>query len=486
MKKFFIGLFIVTDLLLFVIIFRTFMFSSKQPEIEPIAVFPVSDSAKYHLSEAISIPTISNEDPILFDSTSFDLFMRFMETTYPLVHSKLAVTPINTYSRIFYWEGTDPSLNPIILMGHLDVVPVAEENRSKWKEEPFGQTIKEGVIWGRGAIDDKISVIGNLEAVESLLAENYQPQRSIYLCFGHDEELGGVRGATSIVNYLEEQGVEAEFVMDEGFAVTQGLTPGVSQDVAMIGTAEKGFVSLTLKVNMEGGHSSMPKPESAIDMVSKAVIKLKENPFPAIITQPVEDFMMTTGPEMGFVQKMAFANLWLFKPLVIKTLEEFPSSNAMIRTTTAPTIIQGGVKENVIPYEAQATINFRLLPGTTIEDVKARVRDLIADDRITIEEGPFNSESPGSSPTDGFGYQMIRQTVHELFPNTLTTPNLVIGGTDSRYYYPISPNVYRFTPFYLNAETLKTFHGINERISVEDFETAVRYYTQLIRNSTGS
>ena len=484
MKRFFIVIFILFDVLLVVLLVNTFTFDSKQPEVDVIAPISVADSAKYRMAHAISIPTISNEDPTEFDSSAFDRFNTFLTDNYPLSHQQMEVTPINKYSRIFKWKGTDPSLQPIILMGHLDVVPVADENRSKWQEAPFGQTIKEGVIWGRGAIDDKISVIGNLEATEQLIAEGYQPKRTLYLCFGHDEELGGLKGAVPIVEHLKSQRVQAAFVLDEGFAITQGLAPGVDQDLAMIGTAEKGFVSLTLAISLKGGHSSMPAKESAIDALSRAVVKLKDQPFPAKITAPVADFMDHAGPEMPFMQKFVFANRWLLSSLIIGVFEDSGSGNPMVRTTTAPTIISAGIKENVIPYEAKATVNFRILPGTSIQQVKERVAEIIADDRIKIIEGNFSSEAPQSSPTNSMGYQMIRQTIHQVFPNTLSTPNLVVGATDSRYYYPLSPNVYRFTPIYLNQETVSTFHGVNERISVNDFENAIRYYIQLIKNST--
>ena len=486
MKKILIGLFLAIDLLIVILLFNTFTFDSRQLETALITPITVSDSARYRMATAISIPTISHENPALFDSAAFDTFTQFLESSYPLVHQSLEVTPINKYSRIYHWQGKQSSLKPIILMGHLDVVPVPQENLPKWTEAPFGMTIKDNIIWGRGAIDDKISVIGNLEAVEGLLREGYQPERSVYLCFGHDEELGGLNGAIPIVNHLKSKGVEAEFVLDEGFAITQGLTPGIDQDLALIGTAEKGFVSLTLSVQLKGGHSSMPAKESAIDVLAKAIVKLKENPFPATLTEPVRDFMEHAGPEMPFLQKMAFANRWLLEPMIMNVFESTPSGNSMIRTTTAPTIFQSGIKENIIPYEAKATVNFRIVPGMSIKEVKERVAKLIDDERIQITEGSFNSEAPASSPTNSLGYERIRQTIHEIFPETLSSPNLVVGATDSRYYYPLSPNVYRFTPIYLNSETVGTFHGVDERISVSDFENAIRYYVQLIKNSTKS
>lgn len=485
MKKILLAILALILIVAGYILFNTFTFPSKQISVEPAPEREIPASAKEHLAKALSIRTISNENPQDFDSAAFYQFREFVKNTYPLADSLLEVTYINEFSLVFKWQGSDPSLKPVILMGHLDVVPVATENLKKWTEDPFAGNIKDGIIWGRGAIDDKISVIGNLEAAELLLKEGFKPQRTIYLCYGHDEELGGLNGAVAIVKHLKEKGVEAEFVLDEGFAITQGLVPGTDKDVALIGTAEKGFVTLNLSVTMEGGHSSMPKEETAIDVLSGAVARLKDNPFPAVITQPVQDFMTHIGPEMPFMQKMAFANPVIFKPLIVSSLEKKPSGNALIRTTTAPTIISGGIKENVIPYEAHASVNFRILPGTSIAEVKERVIHTIDDDRIEVKEGSFNSEAPKSSGVDSFGYETIHTTIKQVFPQVVVTPNLVIGATDSRYYYPLSDHVYRFTPFYLNNENIATFHGVNERISVKDFENAVRFYVQLIENTSG-
>lgn len=484
MKKILIILLLILVILLGYLIFNTLTFNSKQIDVTPAVAIEITPEVKQHMSQAIQIPTISNENPADIDSSAFYRFRDFLKATYPLTDSLLETTYINEFSVVTKWPGSNPNLKPMIVMGHIDVVPVPEENKSKWKSDPFGGEIKNGEIWGRGAIDDKISVIGNMEAVEHLLREGYKPARTLYLCFGHDEEIGGIEGAIAIVEHLKSKGVEAEFVVDEGSAITQGLVPGTNKDVALIGTAEKGFVSLKLSLEMDGGHSSMPAKETTIDVLAEAITKLKKKPFPAILTQPVLDFMDHLGPEAGFMQKMAFANPGIFKSMLISTFEKSKAGNATVRTTTAPTIIHGGVKENVIPYQASATVNFRILPGTSIEEVKEHVKATINDDRIKITEGSFSSEAPGASGTDTFGYQTINKTIRSVFPGTITTPNLVIGATDSRHYYPISENIYRFTPFYLNDESLKTFHGINERISVKDFEKAIIFYAELIKNGT--
>ncbi|MEL7001258.1 MAG: M20 family peptidase [Bacteroidota bacterium] len=483
MKKFLLGTLVLIILLSAYLFFNYLTFSSKQINVDAVELVTIPEAAREHMSKAISIPTISPENSADFDSVAFYKFKDFIKTTYPVTDSLLEVTYVKTFSMIFKWPGSDASLKPAIIMGHHDVVPVAEENRKNWTEAPFSGDIKNGYIWGRGAIDDKINVIGNLEAVELLLAQGYTPKRTLYLCFGHDEEIGG-EGAQAIVQHLKGQKVQAEFVLDEGFAISQGLIPGIEKDVALIGTAEKGFVTLKLSVNLEGGHSSIPKKETAIDVLANAVVKLKKNPFPAQVTPPLRDFMAHAGPEMSFLQKLAFANPGIFQSMIFSTYEKQPSGNALIRTTTSPTIINAGIKENVIPYEARASVNFRTLPGTSIEEVKSRVRETIGDDRIQISESEFHSEAPKASSIESFGYQTINTTIKQVFPHVLTTPNLVVGATDSRHYYAICPDIYRFTPFYLNSESIKTFHGIDEKIPVEDFENAVRFYLQLIKNAT--
>jgi len=465
------------------VLFRTFTFTKEPVSYEQVQVLNVSATSANHLAEAISIPTISFGGGRPPDSAAFFGFHQFVKETYPLADSLLNVTYINTYSMVFEWKGADPNLKPIILMGHFDVVPVVEEDLDKWSHEPFAGTIEEGVIWGRGTIDDKVTVIGLLEAVELLLSTDFWPQRTIYLCFGHDEEIGGLEGAVAIVDYLQEKGVEAEFVLDEGMAISEGMVPGIDEKVALIGTAEKGFVTLELSVDVTGGHSSMPARESAVDIMARAVVKLKDNPFPTKITPPVEGFLDQLGPAMPFSTRMAIANQWLFGSMIVDSFAESPSGNALMRTTTAPTVFNAGVKDNVIPYSARATVNFRTLPGTSNADVMDHVRKTINDDRILIKEGPFNSEAPQASSSESVGYTIIEKTAHQVFPDILSAPSLVTGATDSRYYYPLSKDVYRFTPIKITPELMTTFHGVDERIPVADFENVIRYYVQLIRNT---
>lgn len=482
MKKILLG--ILTILVLFVayILFNTFTFKSVQLQVEPLEKVEIPENSIIALQKALSIKTISHENPEDFDSTQFRAFNSFLDTTYAPLNIQLNHQVFNEFSHLYEWKGSNPSLKPIVLMGHLDVVPIASPD--KWSVDPFSAEIKGGKIWGRGTIDDKFSVIGILEAVQMLINEGFQPQRTIYLAFGHDEEVGGELGAVAIVNYLKEKGVAAEYVLDEGYAITQKLIPGIETDVAMIGIAEKGSTTIEFSVDMEGGHSSQPAPETSIDVLARAISRLKEEPMEATLSEAMQGFMSQLGPEMGFVNKMAFANKSIFKPIIISTYEGASNAgNALVRTTTAPTIFEAGIKENVIPTSARALVNFRIIPGQTAEDVMAHCLAVIDDARVKARFYGFNTNPSPVSPSDGWGYETINRSIKQIFSETFTAPNLVIAATDSRHFSPISQNIYRFVPYHINEQNISTFHGIDEHILVEDYKDAIRFYRQLILNS---
>jgi carboxypeptidase PM20D1 len=482
-----IGLFLVLAvvILLGYLLFNTLNFESKQITVDAVQKLEVGNASVQNFSKALQIRTVSPENPADFDSIQFQRFNTFLAETYPLMDSLLEHRTFNSFSHLYYWKGTNMELKPIVLMGHLDVVPVIEKNIPEWKQPPFGGNIVNDTIWGRGAIDDKVGVISIHEAVEYLLGVGYEPERSFYLAFGHDEEIGGPLGATTIANHLTKIGVEAEFVMDEGGVIADGLVPGITKPVALIGTAEKGYLSLNFDVKIEGGHSSMPDKETAIDVLANAIAKLKKNPLPAKITVPLHGFMDYLGPEMPFVNKMAFANKRLLEPLILSQYEQTPTGNALIRTTTSPTIFNSGIKDNIIPQRANATVNFRILPETTIDEVVAHVSRTIDDERITIAKGTTETEASPLSSIASMGFMTLNKSILQLFPEVLVSPNLVVGATDSRHFRNVSENIYRFSPIRLNNDTKKSFHGLNERLAITDFKDAVGFYVQLIQN-TGS
>lgn len=478
----FIALFVI--LALGYILFNTFTTKSKQINAAAIEQITLGPDVVANFSKALQIQTISPENIADFDSLQFTKFNLFLEKTYPLSDSILDHKIINEFSHLYFWKGSETNLKPIILMGHLDVVPVIDANRPFWKQDPFLGKIVNDTVWGRGTIDDKVGVIGILEAVESMLKNGFQPRRSIYLAFGHDEEIGGIYGAKAIAAHLVQQGVEAELIMDEGGSLTSGLVPGIDHDVALIGIAEKGSVSLELSVEIEGGHSSMPGKETAIDVLSGAIHKLKTNPFPALIPPPVEGFLEYLGPEMPFVNRLAFANSAIFENMIISIYESSASGNALVRTTTSPTIFNSGVKDNIIPLTATATINFRIITGSSIAEVKDHIHQVLDDERIKITEGNFNTEPSKVSSTDAAGFKMVQQTIAEVYPKALVSPYMVVGATDARHFTALSDQIYRFLPIRMDKSNIKSLHGLNERIAVSDFENSVRFYTQLIKNTS--
>ena len=435
------------------------------------------------LAGAIRFQTVSSLEDADRNAEEFRKLHAYLEQRFPLVHAKLKRESVNGYSLLYTWQGSDPNARPIALMAHQDVVPISPGTEGKWQQPPFGGVMRDGFVWGRGAWDDKANLISELQAVEMLLASGFQPRQTVYLAFGADEEVGGLRGAQQIVKLLQQRKVRLDFVIDEGLLITEGIMPGLAKPAALIGIAEKGYLSVVMKVPATPGHSSMPPPPgtSAIGMMSAALRRLDDRQLPGNIRGAAREMFETIAPEMNGFQRVALSNLWLFGPLVQKQLEKGASTNAMLRTTTALTTFHAGNKDNVVPGEAEATVNFRLLPGDTRDAVMAHVREA-AGDRFELQALPGSAEPSPVSPTASSSYQLINRTVRSLFPGTIVAPGLMIGATDSRYFAAVSDHVYRFSPVRAGPQDLARFHGTNERISVANLGELVRFYHQLLRN----
>jgi carboxypeptidase PM20D1 len=327
-------------------------------------------------------------------------------------------------------------------------------------------------------------VISILEAIERLLAQGYRPDRTVYLAFGGDEERGGYHGAALLAQTLKRRGVSAAFVLDEGLFIVDGIVPGVSGPVALVGIAEKGAANLELVVETEGGHASMPHGETAFGILSRAIGRLEANPFRAELTGVPEAMFTHLAPEMGFMERAVFANLWLFSPLVRRQLVASPSSNALLRTTAAPTIVEGGTKVNVLPSRARAVFNVRLRPGDTLDDVMDHVQRVIDDERITARVLDGASEASPVSPTERTPFKTVQRVARETFPGVVVAPALMIARTDSRHYMEITSSVFRFTPVQLTADDLGRIHGVDERLSLDGLANNIRFYYGLIRAAT--
>jgi len=469
--------------LIAVLVVRTLRFTSKQIAISPIAAIAIDESAvATRLSQAVRFQTVSHQDAARIDGNEFLGLHRYLATQFPLVHAQLTREVISQYALLYTWRGSDAHRKPVVLLSHLDVVPIEPGTEGQWTQPPFDGRIADGFIWGRGTMDDKFGVLAILEAVEMLLHDGVQPQATVYLAFGHDEEVGGDTGAQQIAKLLRTRNVEAEYVLDEGGALTRGLLPGISAPIALIGIAEKGSVSLDLRVHAIGGHSSAPPSHTAVGVVSAAVHHLETEQMP-VRFGAVQRFLDFVGPELPFTYRLVFANLWLFGGLVEHRFTAAPATNATVRTTTAATMIDGGVKENVLPTSARAVVNFRILPGDSAQEVIDHTRRAVNDPQVEIQPLRGVREPTTESPIDVAAFTQLARTIREVYPGAIVTPYLTIGGTDARHYAELTKNIYRFTPIVGDPSDLARMHGINERMSVQNYAQAVRFFVQLIKNS---
>lgn len=478
-----IGLGVLVLFLIGFVILKTALFSPGQKKVQPRGFITVDGkSVAERLGLAVQFKTISDLDEEKIDANAFLGLHRLLQTLYPMVHDKLIVETVNQYSLLFTWQGKDPDLKPIMLISHLDVVPADEGEESGWTYPPFSGELAEGYVWGRGALDVKCGVIGILEAVEYLLKQDFQPERTVYLGFGHDEEVGGQYGAVAIAELLTSRGVKLGSLIDEGGSVIEGFLPKVDVPVALIGISEKGYLSLRLQVEVDGGHSSMPAQETAIGILSRAVSRLESHPMPAHL-EVIEFIMSYLGSALPFKQRLLFANTWLLGGVLKKKLARSNLMNAIIRTTTAPTIINAGVKDNVLPSRAEAVVNFRILPGDDLRSVYETVLEKIDDERVRVH--PFTGDTllgaSGWDPSfvadaESAYYLRLAHLVKEFFPGALVAPYLVLGATDSRHYQPVTANAFRFSPVQMDQSGIQSVHGINERLSYENCAKMVGFY----------
>ncbi|MBA3013261.1 MAG: M20 family peptidase [Proteobacteria bacterium] len=486
MKKIIAAGLCILAILIAILLVNTWRYKAETPSVSEVTLLLADETAPVErLAAAIRIKTISFEDETHMDTHAFVSFHRFLEDAFPAIHEQLDRNMIHDYSLLYKWEGSNPALKPMALLAHFDVVPVEPGTENSWTHPAFSGEIADGFVWGRGTLDMKASLLAIMESIEILVQQGFQPERTLYLALGHDEETGGLKGAANIVSLLKKNGVELAFTLDEGmFILDKELSPS-KKPLAIIGLAEKGYVTLRITAKGQGGHSSMPPAKTALGSLGRAIAALEKNQMPSSLAGPVKYLFDAIGPDLPFGQKLVFANQWAFKPLILKILEKMKTTNAMIRTTTAPTVISGGVKANVLPASAYALVNFRILPGDTVKEVITHVQNVIDDPdiEISIEGKEGIDPSPVSSPT-AEDFRQIQRTIMEIFPGTGVAPGLVMAGTDSKHYTRISDNCYRFAPFVLGPEDTFRIHGTNERVLIKNYLDAIRYYTQLIKNTS--
>ena len=459
-----------------VILIRTARFTP--PAREEVTAAPLTLNEEKIVDDMcamIRCRTVSHRDEALVDWAEFDKFQSVLAERFPLIHEKAALHKLGKTGLLYHLKGESDAA-PSVCMSHYDVVPVEE---SGWDKPAFAGLVEDGVLWGRGTLDTKGTLCGVMEALEQLLEGGYIPKNDLYLSFSGQEEVDG-DSCRAIVSYLREQGVTPALVVDEGGAVVDHVFPGVSGQCALIGTAEKGNVSVDLEILSQGGHASTPPPHTILGQLSQAAVDIENHPFPRHLSRPVAEMFDTLGRHSTFLYRMIFANLWCFEPVLDMICRKSGGElNAMMRTTVAVTRMEGSRAYNVLPPKASMGINIRLMEGDTKDSAVAYLRKVIRNDKIDVRVVDGGNPS-AVSETSGAGWDTLCRAIRQTWPEALISPYLMMAGSDSRNYCAISRHVYRFSAMHLSKEERAMIHGHNERVPVKTLLRTVEFYLRLL------
>lgn len=463
---------------------RAAFWTPEKVEFEPLPDEQV-DVEKYRkdLSDAIKIKTISNVDVDKVDWNEFKRLHALFEERFPLVYKNLKCEEISLASLLFTWEGKNPDLEPIALLGHQDVVPVAEGTEGDWTHPAFDGVDDGEFVWGRGALDMKNHLIAVLESVEALLAEGFEPERTVYLCFGHDEEIvaAPTSGAGSIAAVLKERGVHLDSVIDEGGAILNLHVGNIlNKKLAGVGIAEKGYVDYRVSVSAKGGHSSQPPEHTALGALADVIKDIEGHQFKAKMPAFVYELFTKIGKNVSYPARIVTCNLWLLKPLITAVMRKIPPAASLIHTTTAVTMAEGSPAANVLPQKASVTVNFRMMPGVTIKNVEEHIRKCVRNKDIEVEYLK-GKEASKVSPTDSRSFKILEEICTRTDRDLLVAPYLVMGGTDAYHYEEVCDNIYRFAPFVMDTKLLLTTHGTDERIPISCMADGLKFFKRYIR-----
>ncbi|WND02926.1 M20/M25/M40 family metallo-hydrolase [Temperatibacter marinus] len=478
----------ITGLLLGIVITLTLynFFTIDTPKVSSKAPALSLDASLAHevLARAIRFPTVSYNDRTKMDRKTFASYLAFLYTEFPTVFSELDVDIVAEMSLLLTWKGSNVSLKPAMFIAHHDVVPINPETEEEWKYPPFSGTIADGYIWGRGAIDDKGNMIALLYALEELVKTGFEPERSLYFGFGHDEEIGGKKGAGSIAALLKKRGKKMAFILDEGGAVADPdllKELGVKVPTAMVAIAEKGYLDVLVEARGPAGHSSKPKPDTSLVKLSRALLKLEDNQ-PPLDNRYVIGTIEPLLPYMTKGNQYLLSNIWLFGPLVNQQLAQSAEMAASMHRTVVPTIARAGIKSNVIPPLARATVNLRLFPGETPEQVLKDLVTIIDDPDVSISILRGHVASP-IKPASGKEWDLLYQSIKEMDPALPITSFLDFGGTDLKNYYDVSDRQFRFAFHPLNRDILDGMHGVNEKMPVKSYAKNVEFFYRILSNA---
>ncbi len=472
------GIFILAALAVFVVVVavRTAVFRPKtQQSVEPREIPLDKDGCIRALQELVKCKTVSHDDHSLEDDAEFEKLVGLLPQLYPNVFVACTMQRLPGRALLLRWPGRS-SKAPTVLMAHYDVVPVDE---SKWEKPPFDAIIEDGVLWGRGTLDTKVTFNGALSGANHLIGRGFIPENDIYFAFSGGEEVNG-EGAPNIVSYFQTHGIQPALVLDEGGAVVENVFPGVSEPCGLIGIAEKGMINAQYRCASNGGHASSPKPHTPVGILSAACKKIEDHPFPAHIEGPAAMMFDTLGRHSTLLYRIIFANMWCFG-WVIDLLGRLSGGemNALVRTTVAFTQMEGSYARNVIPTEAKMVSNMRLNPHDTVESALDRLRKTVGNDEIEITALEANEPSPVSQ-VDCPAWDKVAAAVAENWPGCIVAPYLMVQCSDSRHYRDLSNHVYRFSAMALSKEERGTIHGNNERIPLETVTKAAEFYVRLM------
>jgi carboxypeptidase PM20D1 len=452
-------------------------------QVSSAAMVPVDlDRAAQHLAAAVRIRTVSHQDAGQNDWREWERLHTWLAETYPAVHARMTRELVASRTLVYTWSGSDPGRKPIVLMAHHDVVPVPPGTEADWRHPPFDGIVAEDAVWGRGAVDNKSSLVALFEALEALAASGFVPAASVIIVSGHDEEAGG-SGAAAAAALLEERGIQAEFVLDEGLAVVADF-PLLGRPVALIGIAEKGYGTIAVTAPAKGGHSSAPPPETGVEVLARAVLAITSRPLAMRFAGPAADMVRALAADASPRVKMAVANEWLFAPLLVKQIAATPAGAASLHTTIAPTMLRGSPKENVLPQDATAWINYRIAPGQTSDDVMQRARAATSGLDVTLRWVQPPYEPPPVSSTRSRGWQLIAAAA-AAGGDWPVVPGLVTATTDSRSMTGVSRDIYRFQALVASIHEFEMIHGTNERLTLDNLRRMTDFYSRLVASAAG-
>ncbi|MEG1805349.1 MAG: M20/M25/M40 family metallo-hydrolase [Clostridia bacterium] len=469
---------VLVVLLVAIVLVRTLNFKPKKIEIASSEKVKIDEKKVVeHFQTLLRFKTITVTDVENGDYTEFEKLIEYIQKTYVNVFKACEFERVDKLGLVLKLKGKS-SENSSVLMSHYDVVPVVEAN---WATAPFDAVIKDGRIFARGALDNKATMLCGLEGLEGILAKNpnFKPEFDLYFTFGGNEETSGA-SQQAIVAKFKKENVRPHLVLDEGGAIVKNIFPGVSEDIAVVGLAEKGVANLELTVVSGGGHASTPSKNNPVNVLARALVNIEKHPMKPFIVPPIAQMCDTLGRHSKFALKLVFANMWLFKGLVKKLFTVISTeTNAMLTTTFAYTVLEGSNAHNVLPAQAKANLNTRIANNHDLDMVIAHLKKVINDDRVTITPVMAYNPSPMAA-VDGFAFKTVERVLNEVYPEVIVSPYVMLAASDSRFYGEISSEVLKFAPFKMTKEQRGSIHGNNENIEISTLIRGVEFYNNLI------